>query len=220
MKLMDLYVALNNKQITEEQAAEALGIKKHSLKVRMGKWGHRLPLVLATLDKIADDLMTRDEAAEVLGITNRTVNLVMKSWNISRPIKQYVIQKAAAEVKWELRKKSAIDFIAGSDDLESCAERAGCSTRQMRRWVTALLDKHFEITFKDLNEMTSAKRKRLADEVETAENLELAKQQALKVIEDGRKTIEEEALERILATHKRAKNVRAVRNKPAGAASS
>ena len=70
----------------------------------MYKVGHRLPLLLAILDKIKEDKITREEAAEALAVTVREVNQLMKPWNTSRPLKEYALNKAKAEVKWEIRK--------------------------------------------------------------------------------------------------------------------
>jgi len=69
----------------------------------------------------------------------------------------------------------------------------------MRRWVSDLLKKHYDMTFKDLKTLSTTRRRRLADEIETAENLELSKQQVLKSIADGKLSIQEEALNRVLS---------------------
>ena len=169
-----------------------------TFRFRCTKWGHRLPLLLAILDKIKEDKITREEAAEALAVTVREVNQLMKSWNISRPLKEYALNKAKAEVKWEIRKRFAIDYIAGSAELEDAAERAEVSTRQMRRWVSDLIHQHFGMVWGDLRLISNAKRKALALEVEKAENLELERQQTLNAIASGRKTLESEALDRAL----------------------
>ena len=122
----------------------------------------------------------------------------MKSWNISRPLKEYALNKAKAGVKWEIRKRFAIDYIAGSAKLEDAAERAEVSTRQMRRWVSDRINQHFGMVWGDLRLLSNAKRKALALEVEKAENLELERQQTLNAIASGRKTLESEALDRAL----------------------
>lgn len=155
-------------------------------------------MLLAILDKIKEDKITREEAAEALAVTVREVNQLMKSWNISRPLKEYALNKAKAEVKWEIRKRFAIDYIAGSAELEDAAERAEVSTWQMRRWVSDLINQHFGMVWGDLKLLSNAKRKALALEVEKAENLELERQQTLNAIASGRKTLESEALDRAL----------------------
>lgn len=206
MNLLDVYNLMITNEITQEQAAGTFGFSERDLKFRMTRWGHRLPLLLACLDKIKADTMTRSEAADTLGISTRQINKLQETWKVARPLKTYLVDKAATQIKWEIRKKYAIDFIAGGIDFETAAEGAGCTTRQMRRWVADLLVKHYEMPYKDLIPLSLKRRKRLADEIETAENLELAKQNVLKSIADGKMSIEEEALNRVLSkrvTHDR-----------------
>ena len=82
-----------------------------TFRFRCTKGGHRLPLLLAILDKIKEDKITREEAAGALAVTVREVNQLMKPWNTSRPLKEYALNKAKAEVKWEIRKRFAIDLL-------------------------------------------------------------------------------------------------------------
>lgn len=203
MNLLDVYNLFDKGEITQEEAASALGMTLKTFRFRCTKWGHRLPLLLAILDKIKEDKITREEAAVALSVTAREVNQLMKSWNISRPVKEYALNKAKAEVKWEIRKRYAIDFIAGSSDIDDAAERAEVSVRQMRRWVSDLINKHFGMVWGDLKLLSNAKRKALALEVEKAENLELERQQTLNAIASGRKTLESEALDRALTRKKK-----------------
>lgn len=203
MNLLDVYNLFDKGDITQEEAASTLGMTLKTFRFRCTKWGHRLPLLLAILDKIKEDKITREEAAVALSVTAREVNQLMKSWNISRPVKEYALNKAKAEVKWEIRKRYAIDFIAGSSDIDDAAERAEVSVRQMRRWVSDLINKHFGMVWGDLKLLSNAKRKALALEVEKAENLELERQQTLNAIASGRKTLESEALDRALTRKKK-----------------
>lgn len=199
--LLDIYNVLERGEITQEQAAEALGFTPIQLKYRQQKWGHRLPLLLATMDKIKADQITREEAADILKISPRGINKLQASWNVERPLKPYLVDRAAVQIKWEIRKKYAIDFIAGATEFAEAAEAAGVSTRQMRRWVSELLKKHYEMPYKDLLTLSMTRRKRLADEIEVAENLEVAKQQVLKSIADSDEAIRTEARRRVMAKH-------------------
>lgn len=203
MKLLDIYTALEHREIDQEQAARLLNLTMKQLKFRLTRWGHRLPLLLSVLDKIKEDRITRDEAAQALQVTGREINQLMRSWNVDRPIKEYVVNRAKAEVKWEIRKRFALDFISGHMELMEAAEGAGVSDRQMRRWVSELLNKHFQMPWGDLRELDSAKRARLAEEIEKAENLELERQQTLNSIAKGKKTLESEALDRVISRKKR-----------------
>lgn len=199
MKLMELYNLMESGKITPAEAAQALGVPEHGMQVRISKWGHRFPLMLATLDKIADDKISREDAAEVLDVGVRQVNALMKSWKIERPVKAYLVDRMETQVKWEIRKKYALEYIADQSTIEDAAESANCSDRQMRRWVAELIYKHYGMEFKDLKTLTGTKRRRLADDMERAEGIELAKAQVLKTIADGKKSIQEEALDRVLA---------------------
>lgn len=199
MNLIDVYNLLTTGEVTEEQAATALGLTVRDLRFRMSRWGHRLPLLLATLDKIRADTISREEAAKAVGVSDRQINKLQDTWRIVRPLKPYLVKRAATQIKWEIRKKYAIDYIAGGIEIAESADSAGVSVRQMRRWVSDILMKHREMPFKDLSLLSANRRKRLADEIETAENLELAKQNVLKSIADGKMSVHEEALKRLLS---------------------
>jgi hypothetical protein len=205
MTLLDVFNALQNREINLSEAAKALGMTDRDLKFRLTRHGARLPGILTVLDRIRRDEITRDNAATYLNVSVREVNQLMKTWRVSRPLKQYLVDRAAAKVKWEVRKKFAIEFIAAQSTIEDAAENAGVSQRQMRRWVSDLLDKHYGMVFKDLRRLTEVRRRRLADEIETAEGLELAKQQMVKAIADGKRSITDEALDRVLARKARRK---------------
>ena len=200
--LLHVYNLMNMGEITQAQAAQALGYSEENLKWRLSRHGNRIPLILATLDKIHAAKITRLEAAEVLGVSTRQVNKLMESWKIVRPLNPtmpYLVNRAESEVKFERRKHFAIEFIAGKLNFEKAAEAADCSTRQIRRWVSDLLEKHFEMPYKDLVDLELPKRARLASEIRTAEQLEKAKQSVINAIADGHLDAKDEAINRVLA---------------------
>lgn len=202
MNLLHVYNLLNTGEISHAQAAEAFGFTEQSLTFRMTRHGDRLPLILAVLDQIKADKISRIEAAERLGVSDRQINKLMESWSAQREIdltKSYLVGRAASKVKWEVRKNAAIDFIEGKLNFEMAAETANCSTRQIRRWVDDLLKKHYEMPYKDLLTLSMTKRARLAQEIRTAEGLEKAKQEMAIAIADGRTTVKDEAIKRVLA---------------------
>lgn len=199
MNLLDIYNLLSTKEITEAQAATAFGVTSQNLKTRIRMWGHRLPLLLATLDKIKAETMTRQEASATLNVTARQINKLQESWKVERPLKTYLVDRATTEIKWEIRKKYAIDYVSGSVEIDEAADRAGVSSRQMRRWVSDMLKKHFEMQWADLKYVSPIKRKRLADEMDKAENLEIDKLATLKMIASGRLDIENEAIRRVMS---------------------
>lgn len=205
MQLLQVYSLLVSGEVTHEEAAHALNLTSKDLKFRMTKYGSRLPMVLEVLDKIRSDQMLRPQAAETLGVSVRQVNHLMNTWQVHRPLKEYLVDRAAAKLKWEVRKKFAIDYIAGRLDLDKAAEAAGCSDRQMRRWVSELLIKHFDMPFKDLKLVAERRRLRLAQEIETAEGIEEAKQHLVEAISDGAIDIKMAARERVLRQKHRKK---------------
>lgn len=212
MNLLDVYSLLSKQEITVAEAAKAFGFTERDMKFRLTHYGARLPLLLSVLDRIKEDTISRGEAADVLSVTPREVNQLMHNWHIKRPLKAYLIERSTSKVKWEIRKKFAVDFIAGYGTLADAAEGANVSVRQMRRWVSDLLDKHYKMVFKDLKELTLKRRRRLAAEIEEAEGLELAKQQVLQAIADGKRSLGEEALERVMA--RKARRERSVQGRP------
>ena len=199
MTYLSIYNALTENEITLKQAAELMNLSAKSLRIRMAKHGHTFPVLLTVLDKIKANAITRDDAAVILQTTTRQVNKVAESWGVRRPLRPYLVTRAGSKVKWELHKKFAIDFIAGSANLIEAAEDGGVSDRQMRRVISDLLKKHYEMPFKDLNTLSLTKRRRLAEEIEKAEGLEFEKQAMLKSIADGKLSIAEVALNRALS---------------------
>lgn len=209
MRLHQVYTMWLHKKLDDEETAKQLGMTATDWRFRVSRYGRRLPIVLKTLDRIASDEITRSEAAQILGVTERQVNHLSKNWSIERPIKAYVINKAVTSVKWELRKRFAIEVIAGTEDFESAAEKSGISTRQLRRWVADLLEKHYQMVYKDLKTLSMRRRGRLADDIEQTEGLEVAKINVLNEVARGERAIEEVAMERVLSKRSlRGANVR------------
>lgn len=177
--------------------AKALEIEERALKIRMARHGLRLPMVLGVLDQIREGKLSRTGAAATLQVTVRTVNALMTSWNASRPIAKDTLSRATSQVKWEVRKKFAVDFIRGNLNLDQAAKAADVSTRQMRRWVSELIHKHHGLVYKDLAEIAPSRLRALADEVLEAEHLEDLARRTAEAISDGQTTEAEEALRRL-----------------------
>lgn|SRR3990167_3961745 len=197
MNLLNLYTLQQKGEMTIEDMATALDMTTRNLKIRMTKHGAKLPLLLACLDKIRSDQMTRTNAASTLGVTVRTINQLMVSWNVIRPIKEYLFDRTVSEVKWEVRKKYAIDYIGEHLTIEGAAVSAKVSTRQIRRWVLALVKKHYGIVFRDLSKLTLKERRRMAEVIEQKEGLGYAAQERVKAVAEGSKPLQDEALERV-----------------------
>lgn len=114
-----------------------------------------------------------------------------------------LIRMRIADIKWEIHKKWAVEYIAGTASIDEVSERSGLSTRMMRRWVAKLLAKHFGMVWKDLKALPLHRRKRLAAEIETAEGLEYTKQAVAVAVARGDTTVEEEAIKQVRALYER-----------------
>lgn len=79
MKLLDIYSMMERNEITEEEAAQSLGMPVKVLKFRVTRLGLKLPLYLAIFDKIKEDKITRSEAAEALQVSVRGVKTAGKA---------------------------------------------------------------------------------------------------------------------------------------------
>lgn len=196
MKLLELYTALNNREITLEQAAAALGVTEKGLKIRMSKHGLRLPSIL---DQVQDNTITRDQAAEALQVGVRTVNALMVSWSVMRPVAPRTLQKATSAVKWEVRKRFACDFIAGRLNLAKASEAAGIDERQMRRWVSQLLGKHFGMVYKDLAHTTPQRLREISQEILDKERIEEEALRASERVSEGDMTEKEVGARRVVS---------------------
>lgn len=207
MKLLDLYSLHSSGQVTDAEVASALGITPKSWRIRLTKQGHRLPMVLDVLDKISIGTISRDEASVALSVDVRNVNALMRSWEVQRPITTDVVRRVAAKVKWEVRKKCAIDYIAGTLNLGSAAESSKISDRQVRRWVSDLLRKHYDMPFKDLKQVELTRRVKIARDIQQAEDLEEQKMNMMRAVFNGTRSVTDEAFERV-ALKKQAKKRR------------
>lgn len=203
MNLLDIYNLMQKGEMTVEQAAVALGMNTRNLKIRMGRLGHRLPIVLATLDKIKRDEISRSEAAEILGVEVRNVNALSASWNVRRPIREYMVDRIATELKWDVHNKYAVDYIGEHLSLDEASEKAGVSTRQMRRIVSKLLKEHDGSSWKDLSPMTLSNRRRLSEDISNNIGLEKARREVAESIALGSRTIHDQAVDLIVARRER-----------------
>lgn len=198
MKLLDAYVAMQNGELTEAEVASALGISERALKIRISRHGLKLPLVLSVLDQFHENKISRDDAA-AMGVTVRTVNALALSWNALRPLSNDTITRATSQVKWEVRKKFALDFIRGTMNIDAAAEAAGVSSRQMRRWVANLIKKHYGIVYKDLAEIAPRRLAEMAKHIEEEEALEEATKAIADKVSEGAVSEREEAKRRLAA---------------------
>lgn len=207
MTLYQVYSSWVQGKLSDEQVAEAFQISVKVWKFKVTRYGKTMGITLKTLDRIAEDQITREEASKILGVTPRAVNLLMETWGVKRPLKEYLIKRSETEIKWEIRKKGAIEYIAGTATLEEAAEIAMCTDRQMRRWITELLHRHLEMPFKDLKLLSARKRKQVADEIEEAEGLEMDKINAINEVSRGSKQIRDLALERVVSRYRHRRGI-------------
>ena len=194
MNLTYIYRRLASHKINLSVAADELGLSEEGLKIRISKWGDRLPLLLLTLDQIVAGAVSRGDAAKTLGVSPREVNKLMKSWSVQRPISSYLIDRASTSLKWDIRTKYSIEYISGTTSLEAAAQRAGVSDRQLRRWVSDLLEAHHGMVFKDLRKLHSIERGQIAKKIADDQELGPEKQKKLTKISSGESSIATEAV--------------------------
>ena len=196
-------------ELTLGEAARALNTTSRGFQIRETKWGHRFPLLLATLDKLRVDTISSKVAAELLEVSTREVNNLRETYHVPIPIRENQIQRTASKVKWDVHNKFAIDYIAGRLSIDDVAEATGLSSRQVRRKVSTLLTKHEQISFKEHSKLHPRDQSAMAKRIETAEGLDVSKQMLAQAISSGQKTIKEEAVERVVYP-------RNLRRKPSG----
>lgn len=207
MNHLDLYKQYKKGTLTLADWAEVLDIKETSLKIRVTKQGARLPKFLATLDKIASGALTMKEGAELLGVAPRAMSTNCATWKVQKPVSDFVLTRTTATLKWDVRKKFALDFIAGRYNLDQASESAEISTREMRRWVWKLLDKYQIGDFRSLVDTSLRQRRKWAEDIEQAEGLEHAKLRLLETIGAGQRALAEVALEQATDKLRRRKGV-------------
>jgi hypothetical protein len=202
MTFTEVFIGLRDNTLTVEQAAKILKLTEASLKHRIAVWGRRLEELFVVLDLLQTDKITRSEAATRLGIGHRAVNRLQESWGVPRPVKPYLVKRQEIAIKWEMHKVWAIGFIEGRLTLEDAAIGMGKHPRHVRRWITKLLDKHFQMPFKDLKRVNARNRARIAQEILEAERIELDKLRSLEAISRGERTAQAEAIARVMAQPK------------------
>lgn len=199
MSLTEIYRRYRLGKTDLVTAAAEFGFSGRGLAIRLAKWGDKLPKILLTLDQIVADKIDRDKAALALGVSTRQVNKLTESWGVQRPIKQYLFDREVTRLKWGMRKKFAVDYIAGTVSLNNAANAAGVSSRQMRRWVSDLLMDHHGIVFKDLAKLSIETQHRLAKEIASGEQIDVEGQSALLKIAAGEISMADEAASRVTA---------------------
>lgn len=202
LHLSDIYRELVSEKIDLATAASRYGISTKGLKSRLTKWGDSMPLLLMTLDRIVADAISRDEAAKILNVSTRNINKLMESWSVQRPIKEYLVNRTISTLKWDVRMKYAIDYISGSTGLDAAASSAGISTRQVRRWVTDLLQYYHDIVFKDLAKLPPDVRFRVGKIIGAGEKIDDESERLILAIASDRVKLEAEARKRVKATGK------------------
>lgn len=175
----EILYLVGSQQLQEKKAAELLGTTEKAVKAtvtRLGPRVHLLPDALGPLRLQAGTLKERTEqvkkAAEALQVSVRQVRRFMESskMKLKRPISMEIRVKTAelAQEKWKIRQKAAISVISGAESVESAAEWAECSPRQVYRWVNKLLA-GTDLTAGLLKDVRLASRQELARKLENAQ---------------------------------------------------
>ena len=166
--LLEVFTDLSKGDITIEKASLLLDCEERLIKMRLTRWGDKLPTLLFCLQSLQDGTVTAEAVADELQVSKRDVYQLTEKWNITlpeRPEGEYSKRRKSAATKWTRIIKAAISVIAG-DDLESAAIQAEVSERQLRRWVDKLLKEYHGIVWKDMNMLPLPRRRELARSIE------------------------------------------------------
>lgn len=162
--------------ITLTQAASLLQAKHAADVIRsLAAYRGNLPYLIKMADKLSHQHPTQsdrrkivEQIAEKFEITPRQVNRMMKNTAVVTPSPYRVVlrsmRKDEAQKKWEARLKGALSMISGADSMESAAEYAEVTTRQMYRWVNKVLEPKF-VTVRDLKSMSLTERRMLSESI-------------------------------------------------------
>lgn len=198
MTFSKAYTQFQKGELSEEQFAQILNCTVFGLRVRMGKQGSKFKLTLKTLDELASGTTNTQAAAEKLNCSTRTINSMRENYGVARPVGEWKVRRIGAKIKWDVHKKFALDFIAGTIKLEDAAQAAGLCDRQVRRWVTQLLEKHTDHTWKSHSKLGITQQYHLAREIETKEDLDVQRKMLADAIARGDKTVHGEATDRVV----------------------
>lgn len=203
MQLLEIFKRINSGQMSTADAASMFQIEERLLKLRMTKWGDKLPFMLETLDQIQEGWLSREQAAERLGVTVRDVSHLVHSYQVTEPVKEYLVERERTQLKFRIRTQAAIDFIGSHCTITQAAEKAECDERTIRRWVSKLLFKHFEMTFKEHSKLPLSKQRRLAQVVADGEGLTIDVQQGIAPVVEKKIDITDLARQRVEARKQR-----------------
>lgn len=175
----EILYLVSSQQLEEKTAAEMLDVPVRTLRAILTKYGKRvnkMPEALSPLKEQAETVFERtkalQEAAKMLKISVRQVRRLLEKNEIAIQMPLSFAKRLEraenAQEKWRKRQNAALSVIAGADDMESAANFAEVSSRQMYRWVNKLLSAE-QVRIRDLQEMRRETRAELARKLENAQ---------------------------------------------------
>lgn len=118
----------------------------HAIRVTLGHWKERLPLMVETLKEVKMGVITREAAAHRLGITYSTVKQLVTRYDAIPPR----VEKPLTRVQRnrELAPDAVSDVISGRRSAVAAAQHYNMNLRSLHRKIKAALAPH------SINEIT------------------------------------------------------------------
>lgn len=167
---------VKQQRITEEHAAELLKTSIKRVRQMVTIWSPKLAKLVPAIDALLRPANSKEQqtackarVARIAKVTPRQVNRLIDYAEIVIPKPESVIirkenHKNAIKMR-ELRKKCAIDVIAGVNSVENAAEQAEITTRQMYRIVHKLCGLN-HVHYKDVKPLKDSQRRKIAADIE------------------------------------------------------
>jgi hypothetical protein len=209
---LEIYSMYMAGRATLEQTATSLGFTPGGFRIILARAKEEMPKRLAVLDEIDAGRMKNAEACKVLGCSVRNLSALMKNWGVERPMAMEGIDDVLIEIKQGLQIKYALEvirkpYVKGEmvEFLDDMADKAGISSRQLRREVTDLLRRHVQLEYTDLTSMNEKQRNAVADQIEEAEHRDAQHVKVIEQVASGIRRREEAAIELAYARRKEGK---------------
>lgn len=163
-------------QMSRHEAAELLAVDEKTVQQLQTVWADTLPTLVPLIDSLLQPKNTKRDQTKIkiliankVGITYRQVNRLLKSSEIVVPkpksSENREKRRENAKNRRKLHEKWALDVIFGHSDVESAAEQAEVSPRQMYRLCNKLT-RTVDLPFRDLAHLTGHERAKVAHQIE------------------------------------------------------
>ena len=137
---------------------------ERSLRITLGHWKERLPLMVTTLREVAAATLTRNQAAQQLGVSPTTMKGLALRYAASHPqAKPKPKPKGRVSRNRDLAPSAVSDVISGRTSVTRAAEAHEMNLRTLHRHIAAVLRPQ---TVNEISAWSRAFRATLAWEIE------------------------------------------------------